>query len=472
MANLWTGRFKKEMNALVQEFNASIGFDCQLYEYDIIGSIAHATMLAEQGIISNTEGEMIIKALKGIKERIRTGEIQFTSAQEDIHMAIESILIQELGDVGKKLHTARSRNDQVNVDVRMYLKDQMKTILEALIELENTLLTKAESNIDRMMPGFTHLQHAQPVTIGFHMMAYFQKFRRDIERLDSCYSRVDICPLGACALAGTTLPINRKRTAEILNFGGVSENSMDTVSDRDFITEFLSFSAICMTHLSRFSEEFILWNSQEFGYINIDDSFCTGSSIMPQKKNPDVAELIRGKSGRVYGNLIRLLTITKGQPLSFNKDFQEDKEALFDTVETLKSSILIFSKMLEQTEFNYETIESHLNKGFLNATDIAEHFVKLGIPFRKAHEMVGEMVKYCEEADITFEELSEEDLHKIDAGLTKESLPNMHYMEGINNRNSFGGTSPQDVKRQIKAGKEFIRKCDEMKMITSGQAYT
>ena len=455
------------MDTLVQEFNASIGFDFKLYEYDILGSIAHATMLAEQEIISSEEGEAIIAALKRIKERIRKGEIRFASAHEDIHMAIESVLIQELGDIGKKLHTARSRNDQVNVDVRMYLKDQIKIILKELIDLENALLEKARENLGRMMPGFTHLQHAQPVTIGFHMMAYFQQFRRDIERLESCYGRVNICPLGACALAGTTLPINRHRTAELLNFGSVSENAMDTVSDRDFITEFLSVAAICMAHLSRFAEEFILWNSQEFSYIDIDDSFCTGSSIMPQKKNPDVAELIRGKSGRIFGNLMCLLTVTKGQPMSFNKDFQEDKEALFDTVETLKISLSVFSKMLEHTRFNHDNIESHLNKGFLNATDVAEHFVKFGIPFRKAHEIVGRMVKYCEEAGITLEDLSEEELHRIDADLTKESLPNLKYMDGINSRSSFGGTAPVDVERQIEVGKEFIRQCNEMPMLAS-----
>jgi len=457
MGNLWGGRFSKAMDKLVEEFNASITFDSLLYEYDIEGSVAHVTMLAEQGIVSQAECKQIITVLREIKEGIKAGDIQFTTAHEDIHMAVESVLINELGDVGRKLHTARSRNDQAILDTRMYLKDQIKIILQLLIELENTILEKANENKSFIMPGFTHLQHAQPVTIGFHLMAYFQKFRRDIERLLECYERVDYCPLGACALAGTTLPINRNRTAELLSFKHVSENAMDTVSDRDFIIEFLCFASMCMMHLSRFSDEFILWNSQEFGFIHIDDSFCTGSSIMPQKKNPDIPELIRGKTGRVYGSLITLLTVVKGLPLAFNKDFQEDKEALFDTVKTVKNCLLIFAKMLEQTTFNYEKIITHMTKGFLNATDVAEYLVKNGTPFRKAHEIVGKMVKYCEEKDMDFDSLTDDDLKKIDPALARDALPGLEYIDCVTARDSFGGTAPEEVMRQIGVGKEFLK---------------
>ncbi|WZL73365.1 argininosuccinate lyase [Clostridiaceae bacterium 35-E11] len=456
MTNLWAGRFDKKIDKLLEEFNASINFDIELYKYDIEGSIAHATMLAEQGLITKDESKQLIEKLKDIKERIAKGEIKFTTENEDIHMAVESVLIKELGDVGRKIHTARSRNDQVILDTRMYTKEQIMIIKNLLMELENVILKKAEETKELLMPGFTHLQHAQPVTIGFHLMAYFQMFKRDIERFMDSYKRTDVCPLGACALAGTTLPINRKRTAELLNFQSVSENAMDTVSDRDFVMEFLSCASICMSHLSRFSDEFILWNSQEFGFVDIDDAYCTGSSIMPQKKNPDIPELIRGKTGRVYGSLITLLTVVKGLPLAFNKDFQEDKEALFDTVKTLKNCILIFSKMLENTTFKHEKIMSHMTKGFLNATDIAENFVLQGIPFRKAHELVGKMVKYCEQKDFQLEQLSEQDLKVIDPLLSKALLPDLTLEHGVMRRNIIGGTAPEEVARQIKVGREFL----------------
>lgn len=461
MANLWSGRFEKSMDKIVEDFNASIYFDKRLYECDIEGSKAHVTMLEEQGIVTNDEKEKIINTLNDIKDKIDNNKVEFTASKEDIHMTIESILIEELGDIGKKLHTARSRNDQVAVDTRLYLKKEINIIIEALFELENIILKQANKYKSDIMIGFTHLQHAQPVTIGFHLMAYFQMFKRDIERFISCLERVDYCPLGACALAGTTLPIDRQRTAEILGFSKVTENAMDTVSDRDYLLEFLSASSISMMHLSRFSEEFIIWNSQEYSYISIDDSFCTGSSIMPQKKNPDMAELIRGKTGRVYGNLIQLLTIMKGTPLAYNKDFQEDKEGLFDTIDTLKSSIIIFAKMLEKTEFNLENIKKHLNKGFLNATDIAENFVKENIPFREAHELVGKMVKYCEVKNIDFIDLKESNLKEIDERLSMSLLPDLS-MEGcIKGRVSYGGTAPIEVERQIEKGKEEIEKLRE-----------
>jgi len=456
MANLWSGRFEKGMDKIVEEFNASILFDKRLYDCDIDGSIAHITMLCEQGIVTEEEKYKIIETLKEIKEEIKNGKIEFSVHDEDIHMAVEGILIQRLGNIGKKLHTARSRNDQVAVDTRLYAKKEIKLIVENLKFMEQVLLEKAEKYYGQIMIGFTHMQHAQPVTIGFHLMAYFQMFKRDIERFEDALERTDYCPLGSCALAGTTIPINRQRTAEILGFKNVTENAMDSVSDRDYIIEIMSAASICMMHISRFAEEFVYWNSQEFGYISIDDSFCTGSSIMPQKKNPDMAELLRGKVGRVYGNLFQMMTIMKGTPLAYNKDFQEDKEGLFDTVDTLKNSLLIFAKMIEKTEFNTENINKQLNKGFLNATDIAEHFVKMNIPFREAHEIVGKMVKYCEIKQKDFIDLSDEELKSIDDRLSKNKLPDLS-MEGcINGRVSYGGTAPSEVKRQINVGQNWL----------------
>jgi argininosuccinate lyase len=456
MANLWSGRFEKGMDKIVEEFNASINFDKRLYDCDIAGSIAHITMLCEQGIVNDEEKNKIINTLKEIELEIKSGEIEFSVHDEDIHMAVEGILIQRLGDIGKKLHTARSRNDQVAVDTRLYVKKEIKLILENLTYMEHVLLDKAEKYYDEIMIGFTHMQHAQPVTIGFHLMAYFQMFKRDIERLRDTLERTDYCPLGSCALAGTTIPIDRHRTAEILGFSNVTENAMDSVSDRDYILEFMSAASICMMHISRFAEEFVYWNSQEFGYISIDDSFCTGSSIMPQKKNPDMAELLRGKVGRVYGNLIQLMTVMKGTPLAYNKDFQEDKEGLFDTVDTIKKSLLIFAKMIEKTEFNTENIKNQLNKGFLNATDIAEHFVKMNIPFREAHEIVGKMVKYCELNKKDFIDLKDEELKSIDDRLSIATLPDLSMQGCINGRVSFGGTAPSEVKRQIEVGKIWL----------------
>ncbi|MGB4438027.1 MAG: argininosuccinate lyase [Sedimentibacter sp.] len=456
MANLWSGRFEKGMDEIVEEFNASIFFDKRLYDCDIAGSIAHVTMLCEQGIVNEEEKNKIVETLKEIKTEIENGQIEFNVHDEDIHMAVESILIKRLGDTGKKLHTARSRNDQVAVDTRLYVKKEINEILENLKFMEQVLIEKAEKYCDKIMVGFTHMQHAQPVTIGFHLMAYFQMFKRDIERFKQSLERTDYNPLGSCALAGTTIPINRYRTAELLGFKYVTENAMDSVSDRDYILEFMSDASICMMHISRFAEEFVYWNSQEFSYISIDDSFCTGSSIMPQKKNPDMAELLRGKTGRVYGNLVQLLTVMKGTPLAYNKDFQEDKEGLFDTVDTLKKSLLVFAKMIEKTEFNLENMQKHLKKGFLNATDIAEHFVKNNIPFREAHEIVGKMVRYCEMNNKDFSDLSDEELKNIDKRISISLLPDLT-MEGcINGRVSFGGTAPTEVQRQINTGQKWL----------------
>ena len=456
MASLWSGRFEKDMDDIVKQFNASIGFDQRMYNEDIDGSIAHVTMLGEQGIVSMEEKDIIIKGLEEIREEIASGIIVFDVNDEDIHMGIESRLIARTGDVGKKLHTARSRNDQCQVDGRLY------EIIHRLCYLESVILEKAEKYADEITIGFTHLQHAQPITLGFVFMAYFQMFKRDIERLQDTYDRMNVCPLGACALAGTTLPTNRHRTAELLGFKAPTENAMDSVSDRDYSLEFLSDASISMMHLSRWAEEFTWWNSSEFSYIAIDDSFCTGSSIMPQKKNPDMAELLRGKVGRVYGDLMQLLTVMKGTPLAYNKDFQEDKESLFDAIDTWKASIQIFAKMLEKTEFRMDQIQKQMGKGFLNATDIAEHFAKQGIPFREAHSIVGRMVKMCENKGCDFEDLTDADLEEIDQRVTKETLGDISIKACVNARVSYGGTAPSEVRRQIEIGKNWMSTLKEV----------
>lgn len=463
MASLWGGRFEKEMDDIVKRFNASIGFDQRMYNEDIDGSIAHVTMLGEQGIVTKEEADQIIAGLEILRGKIASGEIVFDVDDEDIHMGIESRLIGEIGDVAKKLHTARSRNDQCQVDGRLYLKKEIREIVHRLLYLESVILEKAEKYADSITVGFTHIQHAQPITIGFIFMAYFQMFKRDIQRLMDTYDRMNLCPLGACAMAGTTLPTNRHRTAELLGFAAPTENAMDSVSDRDYSLEFLSNAAISMMHISRWAEEFVWWNSQEFGFIDIDDSYCTGSSIMPQKKNPDMAELLRGKSGRVYGDMMQLFTVMKGTPLTYNKDFQEDKESLFDAVDTWKASIQIFANMLDKTEFRMDRIQAQLSKGFLNATDIAEHFAKQGIPFREAHSIVGRMVKACENKGCDFGDLTDEELQAIDPRVSKESLGDISIKACVDARVSFGGTAPSEVRRQIKAGTDWLEGLEELK---------
>lgn len=456
MKNLWGGRFEKGMDAIVEEFNASIGFDQRLYACDIQGSIAHVTMLAKQGIIAEGEKEQIITTLNKVQQRITAGEVTFTTKQEDIHMAIEGMLIAELGDTGKKLHTARSRNDQAAVDTKLYLKEQMQEIYGCLVFMQQVLLEKAAEHAESLMIGFTHIQHAQPVTVGFHLMAYFQMFKRDMERLQDAYSRTNYCPLGACALAGTTMPIDRMQTASLLGFKAPTENAMDSVSDRDYNIEFLSAASISMMHISRLAEEFVWWNSQEFSYIAIDDSYCTGSSIMPQKKNPDMAELLRGKVGRVYGHLFQMLTIMKGTPLSYNKDFQEDKEGLFDTIDTWKASLQILANMLKKTDFRLDMIAQHMHKGFLTATDIAEQLAKQGMPFREAHELVGKMVKFCEHNSKDFTDLSQAELKEIDTKLASYELSDLSIASCVNARISYGGTAPSEVRRQIQHGQAWL----------------
>lgn len=458
MTALWSGRFEKDMDELVKKYNASIFFDKRMYNEDIDGSIAHVKMLAAQEIINREECRDIVKGLEIIREKISNGEIEFSVSDEDIHMGVEGNLIKEIGEVGKKLHTARSRNDQVQVDLRLYLKKAIEDISAAIIGLEEVILKKAEDNVNVLMPGFTHLQHAQPVTLGFYLMAYFQMFKRDHERLTDCYDRMNYSPLGSCALSGTSLPIDRDMTAKELGFSAPTENAMDSVSDRDYVIEFLSAASISMMHLSRWAEEFIWHASSEFAYITLDDAFSTGSSIMPQKKNPDIAELIRGKTGRVYGDLVGLLTVMKGTPLAFNKDFQEDKEALFDAVDTWLDSLVIFTRMLDVTEYNEDIMRKALEKGFLNATDVADHLAISGIPFREAHEIVGKMVKLCENYDPikSLEELTEADLKTVNERLSKELIGDISMESCVNARNSYGGTSPLEVKRQIENGKAWL----------------
>ena len=452
MANLWSGRFEKEMDEIVAEYNASIGFDKRLYDCDIDGSIAHVTMLAETGILTAEERCDIIAGLEGIRRDIADGRLKFTTRQEDIHMAIEETLISRIGAAGKKLHTARSRNDQSQTDVRLYFMRETASILDALAELQKVLLDKAGLNAEELMVGFTHMQHAQPVTVGFHLMAYFQMFRRDMERLIDARHRANRNPLGAGALGGTTFNIDRYMTSELLGFDAPAENAMDAVSDRDYIIEFLAAASISMMHISRFAEEFVYWNSSEFKYIVIDDGFCTGSSMMPQKKNPDIAELLRGKVGRVYGDLMALLTVMKGTPLSFNKDFQEDKEAMFDAMDTWKASLLILAAMIDKTRFRSDEIARHLETGFLAATDIADHLVRQGIPFREAHEIVGKMVRYCEKEHCGFTDLKRGDLIAIDGRFESMTLPDISMRGCVNARTTFGGTAPSEVKRQIDTG--------------------
>ena len=458
MAALWSGRFKKDMDSMVKEFNASIGFDQRMYNEDIDGSVAHVAMLAKQGIVTEEEARIITEGLEKIRKGIADGTVVFDVEDEDIHMGIESRLIEEVGEVGKKLHTARSRNDQCQVDARLYLKKEIREMISELEAMESTILDKAEKYRDALTVGFTHMQHAQPITVGFVFMAYFQMFRRDIERLQDTLDRMDLCPLGACALAGTTFDTDRHMTAEKLGFRAPTENAMDSVSDRDYMIEFLSDAAISMMHISRWAEEFVWWNSSEFSYIALDDSFCTGSSIMPQKKNPDMAELLRGKCARVYGDLMQLLTVMKGTPLAYNKDFQEDKEGVFDAVDTWKASVAIFAKMLENTEFRLDKIEPRLSEGFLNATDIAEHMAAEGIPFREAHNIVGRMVQRCEEKGCQLEDLTDDDLTAVDPRISKAMLGDISVKACVNARDSFGGTAPHEVQRQIDAGKEWLEK--------------
>ncbi len=455
---LWGGRFKKETSTLLEKFNASINFDKRMYKEDIEGSIAHSKMLAKQGIISHEEQKIIETGLLKVKEEIEGGKFVFSIKDEDIHMAIEGRLIALVGEPGKKLHTARSRNDQVLVDTRLYTKRRAEEIGHSLLELMDALIEVSEKNIGVIMPGYTHLQRAQPILFSHHVMAYFQMFKRDLERLESAVERIDVLPLGAGALAGTTYPIDREYVRELLGFAKVSENSLDTVSDRDFIIEMNFVLAMIAMHMSRFSEEIIMWSTKEFSFVQLDDGYSTGSSIMPQKKNPDIPELVRGKCGRVYGNLISIMTVMKGLPLAYNKDTQEDKEGFFDSVDNVGMSLEIFREMLLTMSIKEENMKKGIYGGFINATDVADYLAKKGIPFREAHHITGSMVAYCEEKNTSLEELSVEEFKEFSDAFESDVLTLITVEACVEGRDSYGGTSTNQVKRQIREGKELLEK--------------
>ena len=454
--NLWGGRFTKHMDDITADYNESISFDQNLYEYSIMGSKAHAMMLAKQGIISAEDGKEIVSGLDIVKGKIDRGEIEFDIHDEDIMMTIEKNLIAEIGEVGKKLHTARSRNDQNVLDETLFLRNAVHNTMSHLKDLLDVITKKAEEQKYVLMPGFTHLQHAQPITVGFYYMAHFQGLRRDYERFAESMKRINVNPLGACALAGTTLPTDRFETTKLLGFDRPSENALDSIGSRDTIAEYLFNAALCMTHLSGFAEEIVVFASQEFNYITIDDSFCTGSSIMPQKKNPDIAELARGKVSRTIGDLVTLLTMLKGTFLTLNRDYQEDKEALFDSIHTLDRTVNIFARMLENITFKENVLREQLKKGFIEATDIAEFMVVQGVPFREAHEIVGNLVKYCEQHNKTFTDVTKEDLDLLGIDYGLQDLSQFTIENCIKNRNSFGGTSYSETDRQIQNAKAFV----------------
>ena len=454
---LWAGRFTQPTDAFVEEFTASINFDQRMYRYDILGSVTHARMLARQGIISENEAETIVQGLEGILVEIEAGDFEFTVAREDIHMNIEARLIEKIGAVGGKLHTARSRNDQVALDVRLYLRDEIDAIAQALGTLQAALLDQAEKNLDVIMPGYTHLQTAQPVLFAHHLLAYFEMLARDTGRLHDLRSRLNHLPLGAGALAGTTFAIDREWVAEQLGFAGVTRNSLDTVSDRDFALEFCSFASILMMHLSRLSEELILWSSADFAFIELSDAFCTGSSIMPQKKNPDVPELVRGKTGRTYGNLISLLTLMKSLPLAYNKDMQEDKEPLFDTIDTVRGSLKVFAGMIAEMRVNPEQMRIAAGRGFSTATDIADYLVRKGLPFRNAHEVVGKTVRFCVENEKSIPELTLEEFRQFSADIDGDIFNCVTLEASVNARKATGGTAREAVEKEIILARQTLK---------------
>lgn len=449
MAKLWGGRFSKATDTLVDDFNSSIRFDARMYAQDIEGSMAHAEMLGRQGIIPKADAELIVKTLGEIKNDIEDGKVEFEIDAEDIHMNIETILISRIGDVGKRLHTGRSRNDQVALDVRMYLRHEVDELLPLLEDLKKSILTIAEQNLDTIMPGYTHMQKAQPITLAHHLMAYYEMLRRDCDRLSDCRRRINVMPLGSGALAGTTYPLDREFVAEKLGFYSVTMNSLDGVSDRDFVCELAFDLSMIMTHLSRLSEEIILWSSHEFSFIELDDAYSTGSSIMPQKKNPDVAELVRGKTGRVYGSLMGLLTMMKGLPLAYNKDMQEDKEQIFDAIDTVKMCLPVFSKMLLTMKIKRENMLRGAKGGFTNATDVADYLVKHGLPFRDAHAVVGRMVAYCIENNKVIDDLSMSEFKEFSNLIEDDIYKEISLETCVNQRKLIGGPAYDTVKHII-----------------------
>lgn len=456
MKKLWEGRFTKNTNALLEKFNASITFDKRMYAEDIKGSIAHSKMLSKQEIISQDDQLKIEKGLNQIKLEIENGEFIFKIEDEDIHMSIEKRLTEIIGSTAGKLHTARSRNDQVALDVRMYVRHQSLEIKELLINMESVLYTLSKKYKNTIIPGYTHLQRAQPILLAHHLLAYFQMFKRDISRIDDFLERSDEMPLGAGALAGTTFDLDRHYVAGQLGFSAPTVNSLDSVSDRDFIIELASIISIISMHLSRFSEEIIIWCTSEFSFIKLDDAFATGSSIMPQKKNPDIAELVRGKSGRIYGNLIAILTTMKALPLAYNKDMQEDKEGIFDSIDNIKICIEIFYEMLSTMDVNEKEILESMKKGFLNATDVADYLAKNGMPFREAHKVVGQIVSYCEQKNIAIDDMKFEEYLGFSNIFKEDVLEAITIENCVNNRNSYGGTSIKNVLMQLELAEKFL----------------
>ena len=454
---LWSGRFQKETDTLVNDFNSSITFDARLYKEDIAGSMAHAAMLGKTGIIEEHEAEKIIDGLKAILADIESDKVEFSVENEDIHMNIETMLTERIGQTGKRLHTARSRNDQVAVDFRLFVKKEIPVIIGQIKKLEEVLVKKAEANLDTVMPGYTHLQRAQPTTFAHYMMAYANMLKRDITRFEDCMGRMDECPLGAGALATSTYPVDRFQTAAALGFQKPTDNSMDSVSDRDYAIEFLSACSILMMHLSRFSEEIILWCSWEFKYVDLDDAYSTGSSIMPQKKNPDVAELVRGKTGRVYGSLITLLTMMKGLPLAYNKDMQEDKEALFDAIDTVEICLPVFAAMVNTLSVRRHNMERAAAGGFITATDCADYLVKKGLPFREAYMIVGRLVNLCIKNHETLDTLTLRDFRAICDLFDEGVYEAMALKHCVNGRTVYGGPAKESVLKQISLIEEFIQ---------------
>lgn len=456
MAQLWGGRFTKETDKLVYNFNASLSFDSKLYKQDITGSMAHASMLAKQGIIEEQEKEEILKGLKSILEDIENKKLEFTEEYEDIHSFVEANLIDRCGDVGKKLHTGRSRNDQVALDMKMYVRDEIGEIDLLLKELLTSIYKIMSENVHTYMPGFTHLQKAQPVTLAHHFGAYFEMFKRDRSRLADAKKRLNLCPLGSGALAGTTYPLDRAYTAEVLGFDGPTLNSMDSVADRDYLIETLSALSTVMMHLSRFCEEIIMWNSNEYRFVEIDDGYSTGSSIMPQKKNPDIAELVRGKTGRVYGALMSILTTMKGIPLAYNKDMQEDKEFTFDAIDTVKGCIALFNGMISTMVFNKDNMEKSAKNGFTNATDAADYLVNNGVPFRDAHRIVGRLVLHCIDKGISLDEMSLEEYQEISPVFKEDIYEAISMKNCVEKRNTIGAPGAEVMTKVLALHKKYL----------------
>lgn len=457
MAQLWGGRFTKQTDQLVYNFNASISFDQKFFKQDIEGSIAHATMLGKAGIVTEEESANIVAGLKGIYQDVQDGKLEITSEYEDIHSFVEANLIDRIGDTGKKLHTGRSRNDQVALGMRLYVRDEIKETEELIKDLLQELLVLEKENIHTYMPGFTHLQKAQPVTFAHHIAAYFEMFKRDYSRLVDCRNRLNLCPLGSGALAGTTYPLDRELTASLLNFDGPTLNSMDSVSDRDYVIEYLNALSIIAMHLSRFSEEIIIWNSNEYQFIELDDAYSTGSSIMPQKKNPDIAELVRGKTGRVYGALMSMLTTMKGIPLAYDKDMQEDKELTFDAIDTVKGCVLLFTGMIKTMKLNKDKMEASAMKGFTNATDAADYLVKKGVPFRDAHGIIGRLVLYCIDNQKSLLDLSIDEYKAIDPVFEEDVYDAISLETCVNLRNTIGAPGPDAMQKVIDINEAYLK---------------